>query len=155
MHVGVDQAGHQRRIAQVDGLRPGGVGDGRAGGNNLLSFDQHFSRRNNTPAFDIEQARGVENDWVRSGRSLCQGKRAEQEAGRKKAGEADAANMIVSMSYRVLIAKMAAEYQERGFARRVRITMVHNAAAPKDPRGHLPLRRSARPFGQGQPLPLR
>ncbi len=33
---------------------------------------------------------------MRSSRSLCQGKRAEQEAGGKKAGEADAANVVVS-----------------------------------------------------------
>src|ERR1700678_3581295 len=96
MHVGVDQAGHQRRIAQIDGLRPGGVVDGGAGRNNLLSFNEHFSGRNNTPAFDVEQAGGVENDWMRSSRGLCQGKRPEEETSGKKAREADAANLAVS-----------------------------------------------------------
>ena len=88
MHVGVDQAGHQRRVAQIDGLRSGGMGDGRAGGNDLLSFDQDLPGGKHAAAFDIEQARGMENDGVRWRRSLCQGARR---AGRKAEQETDKA----------------------------------------------------------------
>ncbi len=38
MDVGVDQAGHQRGVAEIDGLRAGGMGDGGAGGDDLLAF---------------------------------------------------------------------------------------------------------------------
>jgi hypothetical protein len=43
MDVGIDQPGHQRGIAKIDGLCSGRVGYGGAGGDNLLSFDQDFS----------------------------------------------------------------------------------------------------------------
>jgi hypothetical protein len=71
--VGVDQARHQRGVAKVDGLRSGGVGHGGAGGNNLVPLHQDLSRRNNASGFDIEQARGMENDWVPRRLSLGSG----------------------------------------------------------------------------------
>ncbi len=78
MHVGVDQAGHQGGVAQIDGLGSGGMGDGGAGGNDLLSFDQDLSGDKHAAALDIEQARGMENDGVRGCGSLRQGARPEQ-----------------------------------------------------------------------------
>ena len=91
MDVGVDQPRHQRGIAKIDGLRSCRVGYGGAGGDNLLSFDQDFSGGKNAAGFDVEQARGMENDGVRRSRSLCQGKRRKQEAGKDYS-----ANVVVS-----------------------------------------------------------
>ncbi len=155
MDVGVDQAGHQRRVAEIDGLRPGGMGDGGAGGNDLLSFNQDLSGGNDAAAFDIEQARGMENDGVRGCGSLGQDARPERDAGcKEQAGmqrEDAAANMVGS----TLVAKMACRISGAQSGAATRITMDHTMRLrTNDPRGHLPLRGSARPFGQGQPLPL-
>ena len=81
MDMGVDQAGHQGRVAQVDGLGSGRVGNGGAGGNDLLSFDQHLSGDKHAAALDIEQARGMENDRVRGCGNLRQSARREQDSG--------------------------------------------------------------------------
>jgi len=62
MDVGVDEAGHQGRVAQIDGLGSGGMGYGGAGGNDLLSFDQDLSGGKHAASLDIEQAGGMEND---------------------------------------------------------------------------------------------
>jgi hypothetical protein len=71
--VGVDQARHQRGVAEVDRLRFGGVGHGGADGNNLIPLHQDLPRRNNATGFDIEQARGMEKDRVPRRRSLGPG----------------------------------------------------------------------------------
>jgi ethanolamine ammonia-lyase large subunit len=92
MDVGVNQPGHHRGIAKIDGLRARRVGYGGAGGDNLLSFDQDFSGGNNAAGFDIEQAGGMENDGVRGCRSLCKSKRREQETGQNHS-----ANVVVSI----------------------------------------------------------
>jgi hypothetical protein len=60
--MGVNQAGHQGRVAQIDGLGSGGMGYGGAGGNDLFSFDQDLSGDKHAAALDIKQARGMEND---------------------------------------------------------------------------------------------
>ena len=65
MYVGVNQARHQGGVAQIDGLGPGGMGDGGAGGNDLLSFNQDLAGDKHAAALYIEQARGMENDRVR------------------------------------------------------------------------------------------
>jgi hypothetical protein len=70
MHVGVDQAGHQGRVAEIDGLGSRGMGHGRAGGNDLVSFDQDLSGGQHASALDIEQARSMENEGVRGCGSL-------------------------------------------------------------------------------------
>ena len=72
MDVGIDQAGHQGGVAQIDGLGSSGMVDGGAGGDDLLPFDQHLSGGKHAAGFDVEQARGMENDRVRCGGSLRQ-----------------------------------------------------------------------------------
>ncbi len=111
MDVGVDQSGHQRGIAKIDGLRSSRVSYRGAGGDNLLPFDQDFSGGKDAAGFDVEQARGMENDGMRRSRSLCQGKRREQEAGKDYS-----ANVVVSSLH-----------GEDGLQdiRRAGITMIH------------------------------
>jgi len=71
--MGVDQAGHQSVVAEVDRLCSGRVRDGGAGGDNLVAFHQNFPGRNDAAGFDIEQTRGMKNDWVRGRGSLGAG----------------------------------------------------------------------------------
>ena len=73
MNVGVDQARHQGRVAEIDGLRTGGMGYGGAGSHDLSAFDQDLTGGENTARFYIEKTRGVENDGLRCGRSLRRG----------------------------------------------------------------------------------
>ena len=73
MHVGVDQARHQGGVAEVDGLRSGGMSNGGAGSNDLPAFDQDLAGGKNTARFYIEKTRGMKNDGVRCGRSLRRG----------------------------------------------------------------------------------
>jgi len=81
MHMGVYQAGHQGRVTQIDGLGSRGMGDGGAGGNDLLSLHQDFPGGKHAAALDIEQARGMENNGV-SG-NLCRRARPERDSGRE------------------------------------------------------------------------
>jgi hypothetical protein len=60
------------------------MGDGRTGGNDLVSFNQDLSGRNDATTFDIEQARGMEDNGVGRRGDLCQGTRPERYAGRHK-----------------------------------------------------------------------
>ncbi len=64
MGVRVDEARHQRRIAEVDHDRASGPRDVRAGLANALAFDQDFARRKNLAGSDIEDASRVENGDV-------------------------------------------------------------------------------------------
>jgi hypothetical protein len=73
MYVSVDQTRHQGRIAEIDGLRAGGMANRGAGSNDLSAFDQHLARGENTARFYVEKARGMENDGLRRGWSLRPG----------------------------------------------------------------------------------
>jgi hypothetical protein len=70
MYVGIDQTRHEGCVAEVDGLHPGGVSYGGAGGNNFSALNQDLTGSENTACFYIEQARGMENDGLRRGQSL-------------------------------------------------------------------------------------
>jgi hypothetical protein len=83
MHVGVDQAGHQGRVAEIDGLSSRRMGDGGAGGNDLVCFNQDLSGGEHAAALDIEQARGMENDGVRGCGNLCRRARSARDSGGK------------------------------------------------------------------------
>ena len=92
MDVGVDQAGHEGRVPKIDGFHSGGVLDGRAGGDDLFPLNQDLAGGNDATAFDVEQARSMENDRVRCRGSLRQctrhpGSKAEQGCRRGIDGE--------------------------------------------------------------------
>ncbi|MEA3005630.1 MAG: hypothetical protein QOI94_899, partial [Acidobacteriaceae bacterium] len=70
MYVGVYQARHQGGVAEVDGLRSGGMSDGGTGGNDFSTFDQDLTGGENTACLYIEQARGMEDDGLRCRRRL-------------------------------------------------------------------------------------
>ncbi len=61
MHVDVDQAGHQRLVAQIDRFRAGRMRHRRAGFRDAFTFDQYFAGGEKFSTFDIEQARGVQH----------------------------------------------------------------------------------------------
>jgi hypothetical protein len=70
MDVGIDQAGQEGAIAQVDGLCAGGMGYGGAGFNDAVALDEDFGGSDDSAGFDIQQACGVE-DY--GGLWLCEG----------------------------------------------------------------------------------
>jgi hypothetical protein len=59
--VGVDQTGHEGAIAQVDGLRAGGMGYGGAGFNDAVALDEDFGGSGNFAGFNVQKAGGVED----------------------------------------------------------------------------------------------
>jgi hypothetical protein len=73
MDVGVDQAGHQGCVAEIDGLRSGRMGYGGAGSYNLSAFDEDLAGGEDATRFYIEKTRGMQNDGVRRRRSLRRG----------------------------------------------------------------------------------
>ncbi len=60
----VDQTGQQRAGAQVDGFGACRMRDRGARFYDSIAADQHFAGSNDTSGFDVDQARGVEHDWV-------------------------------------------------------------------------------------------
>ena len=60
MHVRVDEAGHERGVAEVDDLRAGGMRDVRSGLGDAVARNQDFARREDFAGGDIEDARGVQ-----------------------------------------------------------------------------------------------
>jgi hypothetical protein len=62
MHVGVDQAGEQRDVAEVDDFGALRMVDRCADGANAVAFDQDFAGLEEGAGVDLEQARGVEDD---------------------------------------------------------------------------------------------
>jgi hypothetical protein len=65
MDVGIDQAGHQRAIAEVNNLRIGGMLDRCAGFHDALALNENIRGRDEAGVFDIEHVGGVENDRTR------------------------------------------------------------------------------------------
>ena len=78
MHVGVDQAGQQRGVAEIDDLRAGGMRDGRADGGDAIALDQDFAGRRDVAGFDVEQARGMQDDGARGLRGRENRRRSEE-----------------------------------------------------------------------------
>ena len=64
MDVGVDQAGQQGAVAEIDDFGAGGMRDGGADFGDAVALDEDFAGRNDFAGFDFEEARGVEDDGV-------------------------------------------------------------------------------------------
>ena len=62
MHMRIDQPRHQRRIAQVDHLRPRRTRHRSPRLYNLVAFNQHLTRRNNLPRRHIQQPRRMKHN---------------------------------------------------------------------------------------------
>ena len=77
MDVGVDEAGEQRGVAEVDDLRALRMVDRSADGADALALDQNFAGLKDCAGVDLKQARGVEHDG-RGGRLLRDGNSGEQ-----------------------------------------------------------------------------
>ena len=67
MDVGVDKAGKQRRIAQVDDLRALRMVDRCTDGANAIAFDEDLAGLKERAAIHLEQSCGVENNWSCAG----------------------------------------------------------------------------------------
>ncbi len=62
MDVRVDQPGHQGDVAEIDDLGSRGMADVRSGFDDALTLNQDFTGSDDLSVFDIEHARGVQND---------------------------------------------------------------------------------------------
>ena len=62
VHMGVDKAGKQRGVTQVNDLGPLRVLDGSAHGADALALDQNFARLEQRSGVYLEQPRRVEHD---------------------------------------------------------------------------------------------
>ena len=79
----VDQAGKQSAVAEVDHFGIGRPGNRTANFDDALALNQHFAGCDHMPGFDVEQARGVQDDGVF--RRVSQGGTTEQnKTGAKK-----------------------------------------------------------------------
>ena len=67
VHVRVDQAGHQRHVAQVDHLCPSRMRHRRAGRLDASAVHQHLAGTHDPARDDLEQSRGVQHDRRRRG----------------------------------------------------------------------------------------
>jgi len=65
VNVGIDESGHERDVAEVDGFGASGMRDGGSGFDDLVALDEDFAGRDHASVRDIEQARGVKNDRMR------------------------------------------------------------------------------------------
>ena len=102
MDVGVDEAGEKRRVAEIDGFGANGMRDRLADGRDAVAFDENFAGSDDFSEFDVEQARGVEDDRVRGLRLGAPGcdekKRDERECG--EAAEADHFGAMIALRAR-------------------------------------------------------
>jgi hypothetical protein len=64
MHVGIDQSGQQRAVAQIDDLRSRRMGHLCTNFCNPLALHQHFAGFQDASAFDVEQTRRMQHDGV-------------------------------------------------------------------------------------------
>ena len=85
----VDKARHESRIAEVDGFRAGGMRDMGADFGDAFALDEYFAWGEDFAGLDVEEAGGVEDDWL--SRRLRLGERGRrnqegQEAGGQEAG---------------------------------------------------------------------
>ena len=71
MHVGVDEAGEQSGVAEVDEFGVGRVRDGCADGGDAFAFDKDFAGLEKVAGVDLKEASGVEDDRRGAGRLLC------------------------------------------------------------------------------------
>jgi len=65
--VRVDQSREESGIAQIDDLSAGWAADFRADFGYGIAIDKDFARGSDVPGFDVEQTRGVEDDWAPAG----------------------------------------------------------------------------------------
>ena len=79
MHMGIDHAGHQRGVTQIDDLGACGVFHARSDGANAIAFDKNFAGLQDRTGVDLEQPRSVQHDrtfccgrLLRGGRSVEQ-----------------------------------------------------------------------------------
>ena len=61
MDVGVDEAGHQGGVTEVDDFCVRGMRNAGAGGANAFALDEDFAGRDEAAVLDVEQVGGVEN----------------------------------------------------------------------------------------------
>jgi hypothetical protein len=65
--VHVNQAGHQRGVAEINYLRSRWMRDGCADFGDAFALDEDFTGRDDATGFDIEKARGVKDCGVSGG----------------------------------------------------------------------------------------
>jgi hypothetical protein len=80
MHVGVDEAGEQGGVAEVEDARALRVVDRDADGADAVTLDEDFAGLKKRAGVDLEQAGGVEDD----GRGIGLLRKGEDCAGRAK-----------------------------------------------------------------------
>src|SRR2546428_1892708 len=71
--MGVDEAGQQGGVAQVDLDGAGGGGEAGAHGLDLAALDDYHAALDRGVALAVEQARGLEDGGLRRGRGLGRG----------------------------------------------------------------------------------
>ena len=82
--MGIDQAWHQRRVAQIDQFSASRMRDVRARLADAIALNQQFSWRDDLAGGHVEYARGVQHDgMLRQGGLL----RMQQSGGAKKHGD--------------------------------------------------------------------
>ncbi len=64
MNMGIDHAGHQRGVAQIDDLGACGMFHARSDGANAMVFDKNFAGLQDRTGVDLKQPRSVQHDGV-------------------------------------------------------------------------------------------
>jgi hypothetical protein len=73
MDVRIDQAGHERAVAEVDGFSPWFMSDARPNFDNPLAANQDLPWHDHFPRLDIEHASSVKDNRAR--RCLCENRK--------------------------------------------------------------------------------
>jgi len=83
--VGVDEAGEERGVAEIDDLGGGGMRNRGANFNDAFALDENFAGSDDFAGFDVEEAGGVENDGLWGVGLRKRRRRKEQQKKRQKA----------------------------------------------------------------------
>jgi hypothetical protein len=84
VNVCVDQAGHQRCVAEVDNLHSSGMSNGCSGSGDSFAFDKDFTGADNFAVGDVEHSRCVKNNrmfWRSLSRETQRSKGESERAG--------------------------------------------------------------------------
>jgi len=74
MDVGIDQAGHERPVPEIDDLDVGWTLDRRSHFDNVVALNKNFSRLDDLAGFNVEQPGSMKKDRMRCGGSGLRGR---------------------------------------------------------------------------------
>lgn len=89
VHVGVDEAGEERGVAEIEHLRALRVLDGSGNFDDAIALHEDFSRRKDFSGVDFEETRGVEHDGILRRRGLGKERDGSERGKRKKTKKAE------------------------------------------------------------------